>query len=200
MNRDSLLTLLIVSIALLIGMFTFFLLGKTMNKSTLTLTSNSFKNGGNIPRNYTCDGENLSPHLRWNALENADLKSYALIVDDPDAQSVVGKTFVHWIVVLPPTSTELTEGVSYNGGSKLLEEHPSAKELRNDFDHTNYGGPCPPHGMHTYRFTLFATSEPIDKMNTEFFRKPFTVEKFQQYMGSKIIALSAITGKYTRTR
>lgn len=166
----------------------------------LTLTSSSFKSGSSIPRNFTCDGENISPHLRWNALNNPELKSYVLIVDDPDAQQVVGRTFVHWIVLMPSTSTELSEGVSFNGGSKVLIEHPHAKELQNDFGNRNYGGPCPPHGAHTYRFTLFATSEPLDAMDTEFFTKPFTAEAFQKYMGSKIIAQSRITATYARTR
>lgn len=166
----------------------------------LSLTSNSFKSSSELPPQYTCDGENISPHLQWNALTNTDLKSYILIVDDPDAQQVVGKTFVHWIVLMPATSTELSEGISFNGGSKLLIEHPSAKELKNDFGNRNYGGPCPPHGTHTYRFTLFATSESLDVMNTEFFKKPFNAEEFRKYMGSKIIAESRITGTYVRTR
>lgn len=193
-NKDTLFTLLIVIVALMFGVWTFFLVGKNMD---LILTSSSFKPGSHIPRNFTCDGENISPHLRWNAFNSPDLKSYVLILDDPDAPS---RTFVHWIALLPPTSTELSEGVSFNGGSKLLAEHPSAKELKNDFGNRNYGGPCPPHGSHTYRFTLFATSEPIDAMDTEFFKEPFSADAFSKYMGSKIIAESSIVGTYARTR
>jgi Raf kinase inhibitor-like YbhB/YbcL family protein len=196
-NKDTLFTLLIVVIALMFGVWTFLLVGKNMD---LTLTSSSFKPGSSIPRNFTCDGENFSPHLRWNAFNNANLKSYVLIVDDPDAQQVVGHTFVHWIVLLPPTSTELSQGISFNGGSKLLIDHPNAKELQNDFGKRNYGGPCPPHGTHTYRFTLFATSESIDAMDTEFFKEPFSADAFSKYMGSKIIAESSIVGTYARTR
>jgi len=197
MNKDLLFTILI-AIALLIGVLTFFLIGKPMT-TALTLTSNSLKTG-DIPRTYTCDGENISPHVSWNKLDNANLKSYVLIVDDPDAKQVVGHTFVHWIVLLPPTSTELVEGISYNGSSKLLTEHANAKELNNHFGYTYYGGPCPPHGTHKYRFTLFATSEPLDAMNTEFFTKPFNADDFRTHMGSKIIAESSITGTYTRNR
>jgi Raf kinase inhibitor-like YbhB/YbcL family protein len=193
-SKDTLLTLLIVIIALVFGVWTFFLVGKNMD---LTLTSSSFKPGSPIARTYTCDGENISPHLRWNALDNPNLKSYVLILDDPDAPS---RTFVHWIVLLPPTSTELSEGVSFNGGSKLLIEHPQARELQNNFGNRNYGGPCPPHGTHNYRFTLFATSEPLDAMDTGFFKKPFNADEFRTHMGSKIIAQSTITASYTRTR
>lgn len=188
--------ILIFIIAIMLGIFTYFLLGRTMNASTLTLTSDSFTSGGTIPRTFTCDGENISPHFRWNALENQNLKSYVLIVDDPDAQSVVGKTFVHWIAVLSPTTTELAEGVSYNGASKLLEQDAQAKELRNDFGKTYYGGPCPPNGTHTYRCTLFATSEPIDAINNG----PFTADQFRSHMGSKILAESSISASYSRTR
>ena len=200
LNKDTLLTLLVLIATLTFGVSIFFLLGNTMKLSSLTLTSSSFTSGAEIPRNFTCDGENISPHLRWNAIDNPNLKSYVLIVDDPDAKQVVGHTFVHWIALLPPTATELSEGVSFNGGSKLLTEHQSAKELENNFGKRNYGGPCPPHGTHTYRFTLFATSESLDNMDTEFFKKPFTAEEFQAHMGSRIIAQSSITGKYARTR
>ena len=51
---------------------------------TLELTSLAFASGGAIPRKYTCDGEDVSPPLAWSAAP-AGTRSFALIVDDPDA-------------------------------------------------------------------------------------------------------------------
>ena len=32
----------------------------------LTVTSDAFDEGGRIPQKYTCDGEDVSPDLKWN--------------------------------------------------------------------------------------------------------------------------------------
>ncbi len=196
MKKD---TILLLVIAIIMGMLTYFILGKSM-KQPLMLTSDSFTNGGAIPRKYTCDGENISPHFTWDKLTAENLKSYVLIIDDPDAQKVTGKTFVHWIVLMSPNITELAEGFSFNGGSMVPSENSSTRELPNDFGHHYYGGPCPPHGTHTYRCTLFATTEPTTSMVNDFFKNPFTADAFRKHMGSQILAETVMTGKYTRNR
>ena len=60
---------------------------------TITVTSSVFSDGGMIPKKYTCDGEDISPDLKWSGVPQG-AKSLALICDDPDAP--VG-TWVHWI-------------------------------------------------------------------------------------------------------
>jgi len=64
---------------------------------TLTLTSPAFAHNGAMPVRLTCDGQDLSPELRWSGLP-ADAKSLALIVDDPDAPDPAAPrmTWVHW--------------------------------------------------------------------------------------------------------
>jgi phosphatidylethanolamine-binding protein (PEBP) family uncharacterized protein len=72
------------------------------------LTSSAFQAGAEIPRKYTCDGDDVSPPFRW---ENppAGTKAFAMIADDPDAP---GGTWVHWVIYdLPAETKELTEGV-----------------------------------------------------------------------------------------
>ena len=59
---------------------------------TFSLTSPAFRDGGQIPTKYTGDGENLSPPLEWSDAP-AGTKSFALVVEDPDAPS---GTFRHW--------------------------------------------------------------------------------------------------------
>lgn len=109
-----------------------------------TLTSPAFQNGEIIPVTLSCDGSDHSPQLDWmNPPEGT--RSYALVVDDPDAPT---GTFTHWILYdLPVGLTSLPEGANNLG-----------KEARNDFGKPGYGGPCPPpkHGDHRYYFRLHA--------------------------------------------
>jgi len=55
---------------------------------TLSLTSPAFRRTGTSqrehPKEYICDGKDLAPPLKWSAAP-AGTKSFALIVDDPDA-------------------------------------------------------------------------------------------------------------------
>ena len=60
--------------------------------SKLELTSDAFQNGKPIPTQYTCDGADQTPVLHWGE-PPAGTKSFALVVDDPDAPS---GTFRHW--------------------------------------------------------------------------------------------------------
>jgi hypothetical protein len=115
----------------------------------LQLTSAAFTQGSPIPVKYTCEGQDVSPPLRWrDAPEGA--RSFALIADDPDAPA---GTWVHWVLYnLPASAAELPEGVpaseSIAGGGQ---------QGRNDFGRLGYGGPCPPRGgPHRYFFKLYA--------------------------------------------
>lgn len=116
------------------------------------IESPDFKEGGHIPRIYTCEGENLSPPLAWKG-PPPGTKSYVLVLEDPDAPM---GTFVHWVVFdLPPDLTGLYRGAGNNGAG--LEN--GMKHDMTDFGQIGYGGPCPPkgHGMHRYSFVLKAT-------------------------------------------
>lgn len=117
--------------------------------ASFTLTSSAFSDGGEIPRRYTCDGDDLWPPLEWSGLPDGT-RSLALACDDPDAP---GGTFTHWLAWdIDPAAGRLGEG-----------ERPPA-EGRNDFGRTGYGGPCPPrgHGPHRYSFRLYALSGELE--------------------------------------
>src|SRR6185503_1095640 len=58
----------------------------------LSLISSAFQEGQPIPAEFTCDGANRSPALSWGD-PPAGTKSFALVVDDPDAP---GGLFRHW--------------------------------------------------------------------------------------------------------
>ncbi len=127
-----------------------YLESKLMRK--FTLSSSAFQNGQEIPAKYTCQGADISPDLSWKDAP-ANTKSFALIVDDPDAQKVAGKVWVHWVV--------------YNIGSniKSLPENIKSGDFSlglTDFGKKEWGGPCPPTGKHEYVFTLYALDIKLD--------------------------------------
>jgi Raf kinase inhibitor-like YbhB/YbcL family protein len=117
--------------------------------ATLTVSSKAFASGQGIPAKYSCQGEDVSPPIKWQG-EPAETKSFALICDDPDAPA---GTWVHWVIY------NLPSGVSY-----MPENMPKTETLpggsaqgRNSFRNIGYGGPCPPAGKaHRYFFKLYA--------------------------------------------
>jgi len=110
----------------------------------MKLTSPSFENQKEIPKKYTCDGEDVSPSLAWsNVPEGA--KSFALVVDDPDAPDPANPrmTWVHWVIYnIPAAASSLPEGVEEKDLPK------GTMQGLNDWKKTGYGGPCPPVGKH----------------------------------------------------
>jgi Raf kinase inhibitor-like YbhB/YbcL family protein len=116
----------------------------------MKLESPAFKHGESIPPKYTCEGEDISPELRWSNLPERT-RSLVLIVDDPDAPDprAPKRTWVHWVLYeLPPEAGGLPEG-----GSPLPI---GTLEGLNDWGRTGYGGPCPPIGEHRYFHKLYA--------------------------------------------
>jgi Raf kinase inhibitor-like YbhB/YbcL family protein len=118
---------------------------------SFTLTSPSFADGATIPSQYTCDGADRSPALSWSGAP-AGTKSFALIVDDPDAPAGI---WVHWVLFnLPATATSLPENVAR---TETLPDLGGAIQGRNDSHKAGYAGPCPPPGKpHRYYFKLYA--------------------------------------------
>jgi Raf kinase inhibitor-like YbhB/YbcL family protein len=157
--------------------------GTTMENATLTqlkLTSNAFKDGQPIPVQYTCDGADQTPSLHWREPPGG-AKSFALILDDPDAPS---GTFRHWGVYDIPASAR-----SIGGGQRM------GTEVSNDFGKPGYGGPCPPkgHGPHHYHFKLFALD--VDRLNLGRNAKVADVENEAR---KHAIATGELIGTYER--
>jgi Raf kinase inhibitor-like YbhB/YbcL family protein len=143
------------------------------------LFSDSFSDGGDIPKRHTCDGENVSPGLRWSGAPDG-ARSLALIMDDPDAP--VG-TFTHWLAWgLDPAADGLAEG------------EPAPAEGRNDFGEIGYGGPCPPpgHGRHRYVFRLHA-------LDTELALAPGARrDRIERALDGHVLQIAQLTGRYAR--
>jgi len=113
-----------------------------------TLTSTAFAEGGAIPKEFSCDGANVSPPLSWAGVP-AGTAALVLVVDDPDARG-----FVHWIVLdLSGVAGGLPQGVSPTADSP--------QQGTTSFGKVGWGGPCPPSGTHHYRFTMTALAAPL---------------------------------------
>lgn len=151
---------------------------------SMQLTSTAIVSGGTIPRQYTCDGNDLSPALQWSEPPQGT-KSFALIVEDPDAPSSM---FVHWILFnLPPETRALPEGI--RAEARLAS---GARHGRNGWGNRGYGGPCPPGGTHRYFFRLYALDTMLDL--------PAGVSRAQllKAMQGHIVAETELMGRYAR--
>lgn len=127
---------------------------KGVDAMSLRLWSPDFSDGDNIPKKFSCDGDDISPEIDWEA-EPKGTRSYALIVEDPDAPR---GTFTHWVVYDIPKDFHKIE----RGAGNRPEIKDSIKQGSTDFGHLGYGGPCPPkgHGRHRYFFKLLALDVP----------------------------------------
>jgi Raf kinase inhibitor-like YbhB/YbcL family protein len=147
--------------------------------SEFGLESTAFQNGQAIPSRHTCDGQDVSPPLRWSNVPDGT-RSLALVVDDPDAP---GGVFTHWLAWgLDPDAGELGEG----------EAAPS--EGRNDFGTTGYRGPCPPpgHGQHRYVLRVHALDRELELGSGA--AKP----ELEQMIEGHALATAELVGTYER--
>lgn len=154
----------------------------------MTITSPAFSHNGEIPRRFTCDGEDISPALEWSGLAEGT-KSLVLIVDDPDAPDPAAPkmTWVHWVLYnISPDASGLPEGV----GSQDLPG--GTKEGLNDWKRTGYGGPCPPIGRHRYFHKLYALDIVLPDLG-----KP-TKKKLEKAMEEHILSKAELIGTYQR--
>jgi len=122
---------------------------------SLKLSSASFQADGDIPSKFTCDAQDVSPALAWSD-PPVETRSFALIVDDPDAPT---KTVVHWVLYnLPAGTRSLPEAIATDAALSN-----GSLQGRNDHGTIGYSGPCPPHGpTHHYFFKLYALDSMID--------------------------------------
>ena len=148
------------------------------------LTSTAFGPGEPIPRQYTCDGEDMSPLLQWGEPPEGT-QSFALIADDPDAP--VG-TWVHWVLYdLPAEARGLPEAVPPDA-----ELPDGSRQGKNSWRRLGYGGPCPPGGTHRYFFKLYALDSTLG------LSAGANKERVLKAMEGHVLAEAELMGVYTR--
>ena len=154
------------------------------------LESESFTSGSEIPVVHTCDGAELSPHLAWSGAPEGT-RSFALIVDDPDAPDprAPKMAWVHWLLYnLPASESELPRGAAASGLPR------GCRQGRNDWKRIGYGGPCPPVGRHRYVFRLYALDVVLPDLGAP------TRSRLEEAMQRHVLARSELVGTYERRR
>ena len=144
-----------------------------------TLTSSAFANGQQLPRQFTCDGDDAPPPMIVSD-PPPGTQSFAIVVDDPDAPK---GTFTHWLAYDIPAD-----------GSTLRAT--AGKTLENDFGRKGYRGPCPPpgHGAHRYYFTVYAVDTPaLDVAGTD-------RDDLEAALKDHTLATARLMGRYERRR
>lgn len=152
----------------------------------MDLGSTSFV-GGKIAKESACSkhgGGDVSPQITISDVP-AGTTHFAIIMDDPDAKSVAGKTWVHWNVVNVPA-----DNTSFAAG-----ETPPGTELSNHNKRKSYAGMCPPNGTHTYRLGVFALSAPIE-VGGFFGPSMLTLEAFRSKFEGQIVGEAQIEGAF----
>jgi len=149
----------------------------------MKLTSPAFRHMSDIPKKYTCQGEDISPPLRIaDVPKNA--RSLVLIMEDPDVPKYIREDGMwdHWIVFnIPPQTTEIPEA-----------ENPPGTPGRNTRGTNKYQGPCPPDRKHRYFFKLFA----LDVMLS--LKEGSTKKEVESAMQGHILAQAELIGLYEK--
>ncbi|MBS1969428.1 MAG: YbhB/YbcL family Raf kinase inhibitor-like protein [Bdellovibrionales bacterium] len=156
--------------------------------TSFILSSSAFKNNESIPAKYTCEGEDFSPPLSWKGAP-ANTKSFALIVDDPDAPDPQHpqRTWVHWVAYNIPAEVS------------SLKEHtenlpPGATDGLNDWHKKGYGGPCPPIGQHRYFYKIYALDTKLQDL------KNADKAALEKAMRGHILAKAELVGTYVKRK
>lgn len=151
--------------------------GASSQTSQLQITSSAFRHNQMIPREYTCQGEDINPPLEISGIPEGT-KSLVLIMDDPDAPM---GTWDHWLLYdIPPAG-------------KIEENSIPGQQSRNSFGKLDYGGPCPPSGTHRYFFKLYA----LDAVSS--FAKTPTKKELENFVQEHLLAKTELIGLYKKT-
>ena len=152
----------------------------------MDVTSASIKNG-TLNTLSACEdlgGEDVSPQLTIsNAPEGTT--HFAIVMDDPDAKALDGKTWVHWNVV-----NILAQNMAFDA-----DESPPGEALENDNEDEGYGGMCPTDGRHTYRIAVFALGAPIDT-DADTTPAALTVEAMTETYANQILDTAIVKGAF----
>ena len=154
-----------------------------------TLTSTDFSEGQPIPALHTCEGSDTSPALAW-ANHPEGTRSFALIVDDPDAPDPAAPklTWVHWVLYdIPATTDALAQGIA----PEALPE--GTRRGHSSWERAGYGGPCPPIGTHRYFHKLYALDTVLGD------RGDLDADGLAEAMKGHVLAEARLMGTYVKT-
>lgn len=150
-----------------------------------SLSTSAFADQQSIPKLHTADGKDISPPLAWTTAP-AKTKSFAIVVDDPDAPA---GTWVHWVIWDIPVR-DLGLNADVKRAATLKD---GSRQGKNSFGKIGWNGPSPPPGkLHHYIFKLYALDSYLD------LKAGATKEELLQAMEKHVLAQAKLTGTYRR--
>lgn len=152
----------------------------------MKISSPAFENNSQIPKKYTCDGENISPEILISDVPD-EAKSLALIMDDPDVPKTIHPLgiWTHWVMWNISTGTKVIAENSVPVGV-IVGANSRGKNI--------YAGPCPPDREHRYFFKLYALDIKLNLLSD-------TVKSgLLEAMTNHILAEAELIGIYNRMK
>ena len=152
----------------------------------LTVTSSSFAANATIPIDHTCEGADVAPPLAWSGAPPTT-KSFAVIVDDPDAPDPAApkRVWVHWVLTgITGTLASLPIGAS-------ITTPAGTAQGKNEYCKATWNGPCPPIGRHRYFFKVYALDGAIGSAG-------MTKPELLAAMKGHILAMGQMVGTYQK--
>jgi Raf kinase inhibitor-like YbhB/YbcL family protein len=139
---------------------------------------------------YPCEGADISPPLQWSGAPQGT-KSFALIIDDPDAPDprAPKMTWVHWVVYDIPAEAQGLPEDAANSGLPA-----GVMQGLNDWKRAGYGGRCPPIGRHRYFHMLYALDTVLPDLGHA------TKAQLLGAMKGHMIAEAQLVGTYQKGR
>jgi Raf kinase inhibitor-like YbhB/YbcL family protein len=153
----------------------------------LAVTSTAFKDGADIPQQFTCEGaDDSQPWPIAIANVPANAKSLAVVIHDPDAPDPKAPRPQGW-----------THFVAYNlapSTTSLPAKGNDGAAGKNDWGKSGFKGPCPPTGKHRYVTTVFA----LDQMLPDL-KQPDRAALLKAVEGH-VVAKGELTGAYQKKK
>ena len=122
------------------------------------------------------------------ALEDEAVAKISRLINVTDAPDPAAPkmTYVHWVLYdIPPSATSLPKGGKTPAG---------ARDGKNDWKRSGYGGPCPPIGRHRYFFKLYALDTLLGDLKTP------TKDAVVKAMQGHVLAQAELMGTYQRSK
>ena len=151
--------------------------------ATLTVTTPSWINGGDIPYDNTQYRGNVFPGLAWTAGPSGT-QSYVVIMQDTGAV-VRGAPILHWTLYnIPASVTKLESGMPANASPPGSSYGPNIRAAAQP-----YMGPrTPPGPKHPYHLQVFALDEMIPA------KADITYDELTGAMKDHILASGEVVG------
>jgi Raf kinase inhibitor-like YbhB/YbcL family protein len=120
---------------------------------TLRIISTDIQANGRIPRDYTCNGSNISPAFQWTGAPRSAL-AYVILFEKLDA--VEGNSLQWGVYNIPSSQTSVParlprEPVLGQGVTQAI----------NDAGSVGYIGPCAPRGQFQYTLSVIALDQAL---------------------------------------